>query len=231
MRRIGSGGVCGRIAQSEPSAFAQRLEAIFDPGGGWKPSWNIGPTATVLGVREFRDQRRLQVFRWGLVPGGMKDPATGARSFNARAETVATKPTFRAAFRRRRLLVPVDGFYEWQATPGAAKKTPHFFSRADGDVLVLAGLWEYWKADDREIRSATVITTAAGPDIEGIHDRQPVVLEPDHWERWLDPELEDRDELEGMLSAGAGVLRHWPVGSDVGNVGNDRPDLVARVAG
>ena len=185
----------------------------------------------MLAVRETKKGRRLEVFRWGLVPGWSKDPASGARCFNARAETVATRPTFRAAFKRRRLLVPVDGFYEWQATRGAARKTPQYFTRADEDVLVLAGLWEYWRADDREIVSATVITTAAGPDMDGVHDRQPVVLEPDRWERWLDPEWEDREELEGMLTASQGVLRHWPVGQDVGNVRNDRPELVERVAG
>ncbi len=222
--------MCGRIAQSEPSDFARRLEALFDTDD-WRPSWNIGPMAQILGVRETDDGRRMSRFRWGLVPGWAKDPASGARCFNARGETVATKPTFRSAFRHRRLLVPVDGFYEWQAVAGAPRKTPHFFTRADGDVLVLAGLWEYWKADDRDIVSATVITTAAGPDLEGIHDRQPVVLDPDRWERWLDPGLEDRDELEAMLVATPGTLRHWVVGQDVGSVHNDGPQLVEKLAG
>ena len=222
--------MCGRIAQSEPSDFARRLEALFDTDD-WRPSWNIGPMAQILGVRETDDGRRMSRFRWGLVPGWAKDPASGARCFNARGETVATKPTFRSAFRHRRLLVPVDGFYEWQAVAGAPRKTPHFFTRADGDVLVLAGLWEYWKADDRDIVSATVITTAAGPDLEGIHDRQPVVLDPDRWERWLDPGLEDRDELEAMLVATPGTLRHWVVGQDVGSVRNDGPQLVEKLAG
>ncbi len=222
--------MCGRIAQSEPSDFARRLEALFDTDD-WRPSWNIGPMAQILGVRETDDGRRMSRFRWGLVPGWAKDPASGARCFNARGETVATKPTFRSAFRHRRLLVPVDGFYEWQAVAGAPRKTPHFFTRADGDVLVLAGLWEYWNADDRDIVSATVITTAAGPDLEGIHDRQPVVLDPDRWERWLDPGLEDRDELEAMLVATPGTLRHWVVGQDVGSVRNDGPQLVEKLAG
>ncbi len=222
--------MCGRIAQSQPSEFARRLEALFGTDG-WRPSWNIGSMAQILGVRETDDGRRMGRFRWGLVPGWAKDPACGARCFNARGETVATKPTFRSAFRHRRLLVPVDGFYEWQAAAGAPRKTPHFFTRADGDVLVLGGLWEYWKADDREILSATVVTTAAGPDLEGIHDRQPVVLDPDRWDRWLDPDLEDRDELEAMLAATPGTLRHWVVGQDVGSVRNDGPQLVEKVAG
>jgi putative SOS response-associated peptidase YedK len=222
--------VCGRIAQSEPSAFARRLGAIFGEDEGWRPSWNIGPMARVLAVRETDDGRRLERFRWGLVPGWAKDPQTGARCFNARAETVATKPTFRSAFAHRRLLVPVDGFYEWRAVEGSSKQ-PYFFTRADGDVLVLAGLWEYWRSPDQEFVSATVITTASGPDLAGIHDRQPVVLEPDTWERWLDPGLADRDELEAMLGAGEGVLAHWPVSQDVGSVRNDGAYLVEPVAG
>lgn len=223
--------MCGRIAQSEPSAFAQRLEALFEPDDDWRPSWNIGPMTRILGVRETDDGRRMERFRWGLLPGWAKDPASGARSFNARGETVATKPMFRSAFRRRRLLVPVDGFYEWQLVPGARRKQPYYFTRADGDVLVLAGLWEYWRSADQVIVSATVITTAAGEDLEGIHDRQPVVLEPDAWERWLDPTLEDPDELEGLLVARSGVLRHWPVSQEVGSVRNDGAHLVEAAAG
>jgi putative SOS response-associated peptidase YedK len=173
----------------------------------------------------------MSQFRWGLVPGWVKDPASGARSFNARSETVATKPTFRSAFLHRRLLVPVDGFYEWKAVPDKPRKAPQFFTRSDGDVLVLAGLWEYWRTGDEAILSATVITTAAGPDLQGIHDRQPVVLEPDRWERWLDPGLEDPDELDAMLTPTAGTLRHWAVGQEVGSIRNNGPQLVERVAG
>jgi putative SOS response-associated peptidase YedK len=186
--------------------------------------------ARVLGVREIGERRQLDVFRWGLLPGWAKDPKTAARTFNARAETVATKPTFRSAFKRRRLLLPVDGFYEWKAAPGSRTKQPFFFRRTDGDVLVLAGLWELWTGPDgEERRTATVITTAAGEDMDDIHDRQPVLLDPGTWERWLDPELEDVDELEGMLHARSGVLEHWPVSTDVGNIRNDGAHLVEAV--
>lgn len=217
--------MCGRIAQSEPSRYAQRLQAIYEPPEQWRPSWNIGPTAPIWGVREVGGTRRLLQFAWGLLPGWCDDVKVAARCFNARAETVATKPVFRAAFRRRRLLVPVDGFYEWASVPGSRRKQPYYFRRADGDPVVLAGLWEHWVRGDDERDTATVLTAAAGPDMP-VHDRQPVVLEPALWERWLDPDLDDLDELDAMLVPRAGVLVHHRVTPDVGSVRNDGPHLV-----
>ncbi|MGH8981123.1 MAG: SOS response-associated peptidase [Acidimicrobiales bacterium] len=220
--------MCGRIAQSEPSRYAQRLDALFEPSTEWRPSWNVGPMAPIWGVREHDGSRRLLQFQWGLLPGWANDVKIAARCFNARAESAAVKPMFRAAFRKRRLLVPVDGFYEWQAVEGTRRKQPYFFQRADGDPVVLAGLWEFWSRGGDERRSATVITSAAGPDMP-VHDRQPVVLEPREWDRWLDPDLGDVDELEAMLEPRAGVLVHHRVSPDVGSVKNDGPGLVEEV--
>jgi putative SOS response-associated peptidase YedK len=243
------------------------LHAGLDPElvEGLPPRWNIGPMSEILGVAEDgHGGRRMSLYRWGLVPGGASDPATIRGTFNARAETVATKPTFRAAFRKRRILVPVDAFYEWapaspmpatrpmpatqpvQATlplvetqpvqptrprSSTPPKQPYAFKRADGGPVVFAGLREYWKgADGTELRTATIITTEAGPDMP-IHDRQPVVLEPDTWDHWLDPEVTDRDELEPLLTPSReGTLVHYPVSRDVGNVRNDGPELVREVA-
>ena len=160
--------MCGRVAQSDPSAFEQRLEAIRGPGlDDRRPLFNIGPTAPILGVRERHGERELDVFRWGLVPGFIDEPLKVKTTFNARGETVATKPMYRSAFRKRRLLVPVDGFYEWKTVAGEKRKQPNFFTRADGDTLVLAGLWEYWERNGQELRTATIITTANGPDSRG----------------------------------------------------------------
>jgi putative SOS response-associated peptidase YedK len=220
--------MCGRIAQSEPSRYAERLQAIYEPPVAWRPSWNIGPTAPILGVREDGGSRRLAEFAWGLLPDWCDDVKAASRCFNARAESVATKPMFRAAFRRRRLLVPVDGFYEWAVVPGSRRKQPYYFRRADGDPVVLAGLWEYWSRGGAERRSATVLTCAAGPDMP-VHDRQPVVLEPALWERWLDPELDDVTELAAMVVPRVAVLVHHPVTSDVGSVRNDGAYLVDEV--
>ena len=155
--------------------------------------------------------------------------------FNARAETVATKPSFRSAFVARRLVVVADGFYEWAQGSGGTKQ-PHYFTRADGSPLALAGLWEQWwggrdggtaGSDGPPLRTCTVITTSAGPDMEGIHDRTPVVLEADALDEWLDPGNRDRPELESLLGPGSGNAGHRPVGRAVGNVRNDGPELIA----
>jgi putative SOS response-associated peptidase YedK len=224
--------MCGRIAlYSDTTHLAQLLEAGVDPEllEGLKPRWNIGPMSRILGVWENSEgERTLGAFRWGLVPGWAKDPSAVRSTFNARAETVATKPTFRSAFKRWRILVPVDAFYEWKAgTP----KQPYAFKRADGEPVVFAGLREYWKGEDgTELRTATIITTDAGPDMP-IHNRQPVVLERDTWEHWLDPEVTDREELEPLLKpTREGTLTHYPVTRDVGNIRNDGPELVQEIA-
>ncbi len=224
--------MCGRIAlYSDTTHLARLLDAGVDPNvvAELAPRWNIGPTSTILGVSARPDGARpLEPYRWGLVPWWAKDPGAIRNTFNARAESVATKPMFRGAFERWRILVPVDAFYEWRAgTP----KQPFAFKRADGEPLVFAGLREFWRGSDgTELRTATIITTAAGPDMP-IHDRQPVVLERDAWDRWLDPHLHDRETLEPLLGATpAGTLIHYPVGRAVGNVRNDEPELLDELA-
>lgn len=223
--------MCGRFTlSSDPGRYAALLHAELRPGvrENFQPRWNVAPQTTILGARERHGARQLEFFSWGLVPGWARDTSSAGRSFNARSESLATRPTFRTAFRLRRLLVPADGFYEWTTKAGPRKKVPHYFTRADGAPLALAGLWEFWRSPEGGERlSATIITTASGPDMDGIHDRQPVVLEPDTWDRWLDPSLRDREELEGMLHAGPpGLLRHRPVSQDVGNVRNDGRRLI-----
>lgn len=225
--------MCGRIAlYSEPDRIARILDAGLDLGEDeWESSWNVAPTDPVLGVREHpRGTRTLRSYRWGLVPMSATDPTSFKTSFNARAESVATKAAFRWAFKHSRILVPVDGFYEWS---GAGKRrTPHLFKRGDGQPTVFAGLSERWKRPDGSMMySATVITTEAGPDTDGIHNRMPVVLEPDTWEVWLSPEEGDRDELESLLRPGpVGTLIHYEVSQAVGNVRNNGPELVAAVS-
>jgi putative SOS response-associated peptidase YedK len=174
--------------------------------------------------------RVLAPYRWGLVPMWAKDPGALRSTFNARAETVATKPAFRSAFKRSRLLVPVDAFYEWRTV--GREKTPNVFVRVDGDPIVFAGLSERWKGPDGVLlHSATIITTQAGPDMDGIHDRMPVVLERDTWDHWLDPAIEGGDEMEALLRpAPAGTLEHHQVDRSVGNVRNDGPGLLDPVA-
>jgi putative SOS response-associated peptidase YedK len=225
--------MCGRIAlYTDPDRMARILDAgLTDRAvAEWQPSWNVAPTRSIFGVSESKEgRRRLDLYRWGLVPSWVKDPTTVKSTFNARAESVASKPMFRSAFESRRILVPVDEFYEWE-TLGPKRKQPYAFRRSDGEPIVMAGLQE-WNPDlDGGGRTAAIITTEAGPDMP-IHNRQPVVLERDVWDHWLDRDVTDRDELESLLRATVrGTLVHHPVGQEVGNVRNDRPELVEAVA-
>jgi putative SOS response-associated peptidase YedK len=228
--------MCGRIAlYTPPLRLARLLEAALaaglDPDG--TASWNVAPTATLFGVAGRGHGRVLDAYGWGLVPSWVDEPSVGSRMFNARAETVTTKPAFRDAFERRRLLVPVDGFYEWDGR-GAAR-VPHYFTRADGEPIVLAGLYERWR--DRTVPEApwlvtcTVLTTTPGPDLDGIHDRMPVVVERDAHDVWLTAGADERDALLALCApAPGGTLVHHPVGTKVGNVRNDSPELIEAVA-
>lgn len=195
--------------------------------------WNIAPTSPVLGVTTGGGgDRLLDIYRWGLVPPWAKDRSIASRLFNARAEGVSSRPAFRSAFKARRLLVPADAFYEWQRPPRSAKRAWAFW-RADGAPLAFAGLWEPRRDLDQagdqwaSIPSCTILTTKAGPDLAPVHDRQPVVLDPELWGRWCDPELSDVEELTAMLAPSpTGTLVGHVVGPGVGSVANDGPGLL-----
>ena len=245
--------MCGRIAlHSEPDYLARVFDAVLGPDvdPDARPSWNVPPTRSILAIADVSApggpgghdggvttmQRQLGRYRWGLVPPWAKDPSMANRTFNARAETVASKPSFRAAFAARRLFVVADGFYEWKPGPGKTRE-PYYFTRADGQPLALAGLWEQWwgvprVSDPPEVerpvlRSCTVITTDAGPDMGDIHHRMPVVLDPAVLDEWLDPGNRDGPELESLLvPAPEGTLVHHHVARTVGNVRNDGPELI-----
>ncbi len=223
--------MCGRIAlSSDPDRLARILDAQVAAGldtGCWRRSWNVGPTSTILGAADRPGSvRSLAAYRWGLVPMWAKDPAAMKSTFNARAETLTTKPSFQSAFERGRILVPVDAFYEWRTVGDA--RMPRVFRRADGEPIVFAGLAEQWRGPDGSVlHSATIITTEAGPDMIGTHTRMPVVLERPSWDQWLDPGAAGGDHLMQLLRpARAGTLVHHPVDPSVGNVRNDGPELL-----
>jgi len=235
--------MCGRFSLFTPPArladlFDADLAPDVDPVG--RPRWNVAPTTDVLGLSagtgppgEERRPRLLDCYRWGLIPPWAGDASSGSRLFNARAETAASKPSFRDAFVERRVAVLADGFFEWQKGPGK-KRRPHYFYRVDGDPLAFAGLWGSWRGHRIDgqtgpsIRSCTIITTNAGQDMDGIHPRMPVVLERSALDRWLDPANTDRAELQSLLRPAApGTLVHHPVDQRVGNVRNDDPGVIA----
>jgi putative SOS response-associated peptidase YedK len=237
--------MCGRFAlYTPPARVARYFQATLAEGteAGYTPSWNVAPTDQVLGVREHpppRDdpgappKRELMSFRWGLVPWWSKDAKGASRLINARCETVATKASFREAFKERRIIVPADGFYEWHRAGG--KKQPHFFARADGAPMAFAGLAERWRdrstPDAPLIRSCSIITTRAGADMNGIHDRMPVILDPTTFDPWLDPANEDVEELRALLRPPPkGTVVHHRVDPRIGNVANNDAALIEAVA-
>ena len=233
--------MCGRYASSRDARdLVDAFEVEEPPEQVLPPSWNVAPTDPVYAVLARHGVRSLRVLRWGLVPSWAKDARGAARLINARAETVAEKPAFRKAYARRRCLVPADGYYEWQAD--GTRKQPWYLTSRDGEPLAMAGLYEVWSPPESEERPATgqvaappdllwtctVITTDAADDHGEIHDRTPLLVPRERWSTWLDPEVEDpgRDLL---VPATSGRLDAWPVGSEVGNVRNDGPQLVAPV--
>jgi putative SOS response-associated peptidase YedK len=225
------------------TALPQRLE----------PDYNVAPTKQVYAVverpprRESPDEpelpaeRQLRVVTWGLVPSWAKDPKIGSRMINARMETVAEKPAYRKAFEKRRAILPADGYYEWylpedgpRTKAGKPIKQPFFIRPRDGSILAMAGLYELWrdptKADDDPARwlwTCTVITTDAEDELGRIHDRMPLMLTPDKYDAWLDPENHDHDALLGLLQPAApGRLEAFPVSTLVSRVDNNGPELV-----
>ena len=228
--------MCGRFVAA---ADLEAVAAFFDtplPGFVAPRSYNVSPTTDIVAVvGDARGSRQLETFRWGLVPSWSTDPKKGPPLFNARSETAATKNSFRAALRRRRCIVPADGFYEWpKGDAGAqadARPLPHYVTRSDGGMLAMAGLWERWTpkggASGESLHSATVMTTAANAFMSPIHRRMPVLLERSAWDAWLDPDNDDVDVLATLLvPAAPDVLRSHQVGREVGNVRNRDASLI-----
>ena len=191
------------------------------------PTYNLAPTDEAAVVVERGDRRAIRAYRWGLIPSWAKDEKIAAKLFNARAETLATSGAFRESFRRRRCIVPADAFYEWQRQGGA--RQPFLIRRRDEAPLALAGLWSGWHHPETEqvIRTFTIVTTTANRTLAGVHDRMPVILTPDHWGRWLDPEMQDMGELTALLKPAADdELVLYPVRPLVNNVRNNGPELI-----
>lgn len=226
--------MCGRFVSATPP---DQVAAYFDteaPETLLEPSWNVAPTKDVYAVLADGSTRHLDAFHWGLVPRWAKDPKIGSRLINARAETLATSNAFRSAFRKRRCIVPVTGFYEWRKTPGVKVKQPFFVHHPDGVPYAFAGLWEVWRGPDGDqepLRSCTIVTTTPNEPMRAIHDRMPVILPPKRWDRWLDRDEEDTDLLGQLLvPASPEVIAMRPVSTQVNNVRNDGPELTDEAA-
>lgn len=182
--------------------------------------YNIAPTTPVLALKE----GRFDLYRWGLVPSWAKDPAIGNRMFNARAETVAEKPSFRSAYRRRRCLVPASGFYEWRQEGG--RKQP-YCCHIDHRLFSMAGICEHWQdREGNEIESCAIITTEASGRMAELHQRMPVYIAPADYDAWLDCAGDKTDEADRLLRQTAPDYDFYAVGAAVGNSRNEGPDLI-----
>jgi putative SOS response-associated peptidase YedK len=221
--------MCGRFSLRTPGpVLAGQFDLPDVPA--LAPRYNIAPTQDVAVVQQQAAGRMLLHMRWGLIPGWAGDPAIGARMINARAETVAEKPAFRAAFTRRRCLIPADGFYEWQRVDG--QKQPFYIRLHREQPFAFAGLWESWRgADGTVIDSCTLLTTEANGVLRPIHARMPVILKSDDYARWLDPELRQPEPLLDLLQPyPEAEMQSYPVSTHVNRATNDDPQCIAPAA-
>ncbi len=239
--------MCGRFVSTSPP---DQVAAFFGADVGVETlgeNYNVAPTQDVYAVVASKDEPesapRLEAFHWGLIPSWAKDRKIAPRMINARSETLAEKPAFKGLFAKKRLLIPMDGFYEWKAgvaggpltTKGKPLKQPMFIHRADAEPLAVAGLWAAWKDPAASeaagaamwLRSATVVTTAANETMSSVHDRMPVMVPRSRWAEWLDPTNDDIGSLSTLfdMSADTSLVMH-PVSTEVNSVRNNRPDLV-----
>jgi putative SOS response-associated peptidase YedK len=211
--------MCGRFAlHDDPLKIAEYFKAksIDD----FKPSFNIAPSSRIVTVTASDEhQRQLNTMRWGLIPSWSKDASIGNKLTNARAETVAEKPSFRSAFKTRRCIIPANGFYEWKLSEG--KKQPWYISLKNEELLAMAGLWESWRSSEGEIISTCcVITTDANELMRPIHDRMPVLLDRHEWDVWLSPSEFSPEKLLPLLKPHAPeCMQAWPVTRDLNRVG------------
>ncbi len=237
--------MCGRfVSTNSPQEIADYFGASFE-ADEIPPNFNVAPTNDVYAVVGSPDGvLAVRALHWGLVPSWAKDVKIGSSMINARSETISEKPAFKGVFKKYRCLIPMDGFYEWQAgrpdgpvgTNGKPLKQPMFIHRADGEPLAVAGLWSAWRdkngpKDAPWLHSCAVITTSANNTMAPVHDRMPVILAASKWQAWLDPTNPDEEVLKSMLvPAPDELLTMHKVSTDVNNVRNKGEELIAPLA-
>src|SRR2546426_3402586 len=220
--------MCGRYAirllQPVVDLFGVALPADFTP------RYNVAPTQDVPVVRAAggSDARRLDLLRWGLVPSWAPDPSVGNRMINARAETAATRPAFCDAVRRRRCLVPADGFYEWKKLEGAKHKRPYLFRMKGDKPFAFAGLWDTWGRGGEKLESFTILTTSPNELVAPVHDRMPVIVAAADFDRWLDPKFNASDVQDVLKPYPAAEMEAVPVSQRVNSAANDDPGCAER---
>lgn len=223
--------MCGRYASTrDPAKLAAEFDAADATGEhAVSEDYNVAPTKPVLSIANRHGERGVHVMRWGLVPKWAKSPAVGSRMINAKAETVTTKPAFRAAIKYHRCVVPADGWYEWKREGG--HKQPYFMTDTSGASLAMAGIWARWHGGESEepLETCAILTTEARGPLRDVHERMPLLLTSEVWQQWLDPELLDVTALLVGTDASLANLELRPVSSRVNNVRNNGIELLERV--
>ena len=214
--------MCGRLSLFAPPSM---LESRFDVDipGSYSPRYNVAPTENLVAIRDDTPET-LDFLTWGLVPHWADDPS-GSGLINARAETLAEKPSFRDAYENRRCLVLADGFYEWREDGGV--KQPYRVCRSDDEPFAMAGLWERWEGNGEIRETATIVTTEPNDTVRPLHDRMAAILPPGEERRWLD--ADDEGDRESLLSPYDGDLRAYPISTRVNDPGNDDPSIIEEV--
>ena len=201
--------MCGRYTLRSRAVDVAEHFGLFDIPP-LTPRFNIAPSQSVVGVTDDGGRRRSRFFDWGLVPEWLENPAEGAKPINARSESAADKPYFRMALRRRRCLIPADGFYEWQAD--GRERQPFYFRVRGGALFAFAGLYEEWRSPERSLDTCTILTTAANSMLQQFHERMPIILSPSGYAAWLNPQTDLRTEIPPLLKAfPAEEMEGWPV--------------------
>ena len=223
--------MCGRFTNK---AKPEQIEKEFKVGrinpDIFEPRYNIAPTQSIPAVLESGGERIVESLRWGLIPSWAKDDSFAGKLINARAESLAEKPSFRNAFSHRRCIIPASGFFEWAKTTGGAKQ-PFYFYLKDKEVFGFAGLFEEWtdKETGEVLETCAIITTEANEILEPVHDRMPVILKPEFYDQWLDSKESNTDELEKMLvSYPAEEMAAYPVSRAVNSLMSDSPELIEK---
>jgi putative SOS response-associated peptidase YedK len=235
--------MCGRYGLFHTWAELHAAYSMVGPALNLMPRYNIAPTQAIIAVIRAASEgnaggnggdREATGFQWGLIPPWAKDPAIGAKMTNARSETIAEKPSFKNAFKRRRCLIPASGFFEWTST-GTGPKQPVWISSPDAGLITFGGLWEAWHSPDGgELQTCTIFTTTANETLKPYHHRMPVLLTPDYFDAWLGDGQESREDQDRaaslMVPAPDDALIVRLVGPAVSNVRNDGPELLDEVS-
>lgn len=221
--------MCGRFVLTSDGDAIQLAFDLTTLPGMFAPRFNIAPSQPIAVITNEQPDA-LTFHKWGLIPSWSKDPKIGNRMINARSETAAEKPSFRAAFRRRRCLIPTDGFFEWQKREGG--KQPMFIHLNDQPVFAFAGLWEVWHSPEGdEIRTATILTTEPNDFMASIHNRMPVILRPDDYAAWLAPDEQKSADLEPLMRPfAADEMVAYAVSTFVNRPTNDTPETIESLA-